>query len=223
MNRANLPVGIGLVAAALVVAACGSAATAGVVATSPSPSAGAGFRGGASGQLVQINPQTLILTGPNGDVTVTYSSATTVTKTSLAALADIAVGMCVNATGQKNASGAIVATTVTVSPGTANGCPVRAIPTPSPGASPRPSPSFSPPPGFANRAFASGQVTAVSGTSMTVHTVASGDVTVVVPSTATVTRSAVVNLAALQTGQCLSAIGPKDSSGNVQANALTIT
>jgi hypothetical protein len=44
-----------------------------------------------------------------------------------------------------------------------------------------------------------------------------------VPATARVTRSSVVTSAALQTGQCLSAIGTKDSAGNVQAAALTIT
>ena len=114
MNRSRLPIGIGVVAAGLVVAACGSAAAA--VTSSPSPSARTAFRGGASGQLVQINPQTLILTGPNGDITVTYSTTTTVSKTSLGGLADITVGSCVSATGTKNASGAIVATTLSVSP-----------------------------------------------------------------------------------------------------------
>jgi len=55
------------------------------------PAAGAARapRGGASGQLVQINGNTLILTGANGDVTVTYTTTTTITKTSTAALADI--------------------------------------------------------------------------------------------------------------------------------------
>ncbi|MGA8923896.1 MAG: hypothetical protein WB682_12195, partial [Candidatus Dormiibacterota bacterium] len=81
MKRSNLLVVIG---AAIVAAACGSAASASNPATaSPSPGAGAAaFRNGASGQLVQINGQTLIITGPNGDTTVSYSASTPITKTS---------------------------------------------------------------------------------------------------------------------------------------------
>lgn len=223
MNPSRLILGIAAIGATLVVAACGSGASAGTGTSSPSPGPRNGFRNGTSGQLVQINGQTLILTGPNGDATVTFTDSTTVTKTSIAALADITVGACVVATGQKDANGAITARTVTVSPKAASGCaPARVIPTPLPGASPRP--NFSPPPGgLANLSFTSGEVTAVSGTSVTLHTEVGGSVTITVPATARVTRSSVVTSAALQTGQCLSAIGTKDSAGNVQATALTIT
>src|SRR6202163_813625 len=106
-------------AAGLVAVACGSAATAANTA-SPSPSAGRGgaqFRAnGASGQLVQINGQSLILTGPTGDLTVTLSSSTTFTRTSTAALADIVPGVCIVATGQKDSTGALTASTVRLSP-----------------------------------------------------------------------------------------------------------
>src|SRR5579859_4177420 len=106
MKRSNLMVVIG---AAIVATACGNAASAGSsAAASPSPDArGNAFRDGASGQLVQINGQTLIVTGPNGDTTVTYSTSTTITKTSTAALADITAGTCIVATGSKDAGGAI--------------------------------------------------------------------------------------------------------------------
>jgi len=225
MQSSRLPVALATVAAALGLAACGAAATAGGTSASPSPSGSprAGLRGGASGQLVQISGQTLILTGPNGDTTVTFTDSTTITKTSTAALADVTVGTCVVATGQKDATtGAITARTVIVSPMGASGCAARVIPTPSPNASPRP--SFSPPPGgLANLSFTSGEVTAVNGTTVTLKTAAGASVAVMVPSTARVTKSAVVTAADLQTGQCLSASGPKDSSGNVQASALTIT
>ena len=225
MNPPRILTGLSALATVFVVAACGSAASAGTASTSPSPAARLALRG-ASGQLVQISGQTLILTGPSGDVTVTFSTSTTITKTSLVALADITVGSCVVATGTKDATtGAITARSVTLSPKTASGCPeppARVIPTPSPGASPRP--SFSPrPSGLANMSFASGQVTAINGTSLTVQAQAGADVTVIVSTTARVTRSAVVTAADLQTGQCLSANGPRDSSGNVQATALTIT
>jgi hypothetical protein len=211
-------------AAALLVAACGGPASAAT--SSPSPSAGAGgaFRNGASGQLVQINGQTLIITGPNGDTTVSYSASTTITKTSTAALADIAVGTCIVATGQKDATGSITANTVRVAPKPASGCAAivgsnpGAPGTPRPGASPRPTPS-----GLANRAAVSGEVTAAAGTSITVLNVAGASQVVTIPSTATVTRSFAVTPADLQTGQCLRASGAKDSSGTVQATSLTIT
>src|SRR5207244_1785618 len=73
-------------------------------------------RGGASGQLVQINGNTLILTGANGDVTVTYTTTTTITKMSTATLADITAGECIFANGAKDSSGLITATSVRLAP-----------------------------------------------------------------------------------------------------------
>jgi hypothetical protein len=220
MNR-FLPL---LAVAAFVLAACGSAASA--AKTSPSPSGANAPRNGASGQLVQVNGQTLILTGPNGDTTVTVSATTTYTKTSIATLADIIKATCIVATGQKDpASGAITATTVRISPKTAAGCAAAGFgPGTNPGrtppvtATPRPTPS-----GQANLAFVTGDVTAVSGTSVTVKTAASGSQTITVASAATITATADVTVAALQNGQCLRAIGPRDASGNVQATSVTIS
>src|SRR2546428_9174137 len=91
MSRFSIILCIG---ASLVLAACGNSASAGNTA-SPSPGIARAPRGGASGQLVQINGNTLILTGANGDVTVTYTTTTTITKMSTATLADITAGECV--------------------------------------------------------------------------------------------------------------------------------
>src|SRR3989442_6309225 len=88
MSRFSIILCIG---ASLVLAACGNSASAGNTA-SPSPGIARAPRGGASGQLVQINGNTLILTGANGDVTVTYTTTTTITKMSTANLADITAG-----------------------------------------------------------------------------------------------------------------------------------
>jgi len=220
------------------VAACGNAATAGTAATSPSPGAraGAANRGGAAGQLVQINPQMLIITGPSGDTTISYTAATTVSRTSNGGLADIAVGTCVVATGRKDANGAITATSVRVSPKPTGGCAAPAGgPGFGPGASPRPSfsprPSSTPrPSGFANLSIVAGEVTAVSGSAVTVlsatgatGTTGTTSQTISVPSAATVTKTGTASLSDLQTGQCLTAVGPKDSSGNVQASSLVIS
>ncbi|MGH7765232.1 MAG: hypothetical protein ACREOM_12540 [Candidatus Dormibacteraceae bacterium] len=227
MNRSSV---IAMIATTFFVAACGSAASASNGAPSPTPSAGrAAFRNGTSGQLVQINGPTLILTGPNGDATVTYSSTTTITKTSTAALADIVVGTCAVATGTKDATGAITVTSVRLAPKTASGCTLGFGPNPGAGATPRPTtprPSASPrpiPSGLANRSVVAGEVTAVSGTSVTILTTANGSQTITVPAAAAVMKSYAVTQADLQIGQCLVATGAKDAAGNVQATSLTIT
>jgi Domain of unknown function (DUF5666) len=223
MNRMVLMVAA---TAGLVAAACGSAATAANTASSsPSPGLGAGaaqFRNGAAGQLVRVNGQTLILTGPSGDLTVTISGTTTFTRTSTAVLADIVPGVCITATGQKDAGGMLTATTVRLSPKPSAGCGAagRFGPNASPpaGASPRPTPSGQPP-----IAFVTGEVTAATGISITVLTTPSGSQTITVPTTAAVTTTVVGSASDLQTGECLRATGARDAAGNVQATAITIT
>jgi hypothetical protein len=229
MNRSILLVAA---ATAFVLTACGGAASAAKSATSPSAGAGNAFRNGASGQLVQINGQTLILTGPNGDITVMVTSTTMFTKTSVGTLADITPGTCVLATGRKDATtGAVTATNVRLSPKTSAGCTAGGFaPGGVPGASPRP--SISPragatprptPSGQPNTAFVVGEVTNVSGTSVTVLMPATGSQTITVQAAATVTLSAMVSQSDLQNGQCLRANGSKDSAGDVLATAITIS
>jgi len=211
--------------AAFVLAACGSPASA--AKTSPSPSGANPSRNGTSGQLVQVSGQTLILTGPNGDTTVTVTASTTYTKTSIATLADIVKGACIVAGGQKDpTSGAITATSVRISPKAATGCaapgfgpgPNPGGPTPPAAATPRPTPG-----GQANLAFVAGEVSAVSGPSVTVKMAAGASQTFTVASAATITDTADVTQAALQTGQCLRANGTPDAAGSVQATSVTIT
>jgi hypothetical protein len=214
--------------AAFVLAACGSSASA--AKSSPSPSGGNAFRNGASGQLVQVSGQTLILTGPNGDTTITVSATTTYTKTSIATLADIIKGTCIVANGQKDpTSGAITATNVRISPRSAAGCANPAFgPGGNPGATPRPTPPVAATPrptpsGLTNVAFVTGEVTVVSGPTVSVKTAAGGNQTITVASTATITNTADVTEAALQNGQCLRATGARDAAGNVSATSVTIT
>jgi Domain of unknown function (DUF5666) len=218
MNRVLLLV---IVAIGLVAAACGNGASAANSSTSPTPNPGAQFRNGASGQLVQVNGQSLILTGPNGDLTVAITGGTTFTRTSTAVLADIVPGQCLVATGQKDSAGLLVAMTVRLSPKTASGCaaaPNRVGPSPAPGASPRPIPSGQP-----AQAFVTGEVTGAAGVSITVLTTGSGSQTITVPTTATVTRMLSASATDLQTGQCIRANGSRDSAGTVQATSIAIT
>jgi hypothetical protein len=204
--------------------ACGSAATANTSSSSPTPPGGgaAQFRNGASGQLVQVNGQNLILTGPTGDLTVTYSSTTSFSRTSNALLADIVPGVCIVATGQKDSPGALTATTVRLSPKPAAGCAAAARfgPNPSPpaGVSPRPTPAGQP-----AMAVVSGEVTATAGVSITVLTATTGSQTITVPTTAAVTTTLVASATDLRTGECLRANGSRDSAGTVQATSITIT
>src|ERR1700682_1937568 len=184
------------VAAAFVLAGCGATATAAKSSASPSPAAANALRNGAAGQLVQINGQTLILTGPNGDSTVMYTTSTSFAKTSVATLADITTGTCVLATGRKDATtGAVTATSVRLSPKSSAGCAAggfapggnpRAGATPPAGATPRPTPSGQP-----TAAFVIGEVTAVSGPSVTLLTQAAGSQTITVQAAATITLRAV--------------------------------
>jgi hypothetical protein len=216
MNRMIVVLAI---AAGVCVGACGSAATAANSSASPTPSGGAQFRNGAAGQLVQINGQTLILTGASGDITVTFSGTTTFTRTSTAVLADIVPGLCVVATGQKDSAGALTAMTVRLSPKSSTGCGAGQFgPNPSPGASTRPTPSGQP-----AMAFVNGEVTAATGTSITVLSAAGGSQTITVPTTATVSRMSSASTTDLRTGECLRANGARDSAGTVAATSIAIT
>jgi hypothetical protein len=171
---------------------------------------------------VQVNGQSLILTGPTGDVTVTVSTSTTFTRTSTAVLADIVPGVCILATGQKDSAGLLTATTVRLSPKVSGGCAAagRFGPNASPpaGASPRPTPSGQP-----AMAFVGGEVTAATGITITVLTPTSGSQTITVPTIAAVTTTAVAAATDLRTGECVRATGARDAAGTVQATSITIT
>jgi hypothetical protein len=171
---------------------------------------------------VQVNGQSLILTGPTGDVTVAVSTSTTFTRTSTAVLADIVPGVCILATGQKDSTGLLTATTVRLSPKVSGGCAAagRFGPNASPpaGASPRPTPSGQP-----AMAFVGGEVTAATGITITVLTTTSGSQTITVPTIAAVTTTAVGAVTDLRTGECVRATGARDAAGTVQATSITIT
>ena len=239
MHRVVLPLLAGC--GALALAACGSSAAAGTTTpkpgTSPTPRAGARAFNGAAGQLVQIKGQTLIVSNAQGDTTVAYTSSTPITQTSTATFADITSGECISATGTKDTSGAITASNVTVRNATNGSCTAAGVfgpggpgggagnggATRTPNPNRTPNPSFSPP---ANLGRANGLVTAVNGTSVTVQetgaTGTTSSTTITVPTTVQVSRIDTVDSSALQTGECLTALGQKDSSGTVQARTLTI-
>jgi len=224
MKRFAVPV---LVPLLLLAAACGGPANA---SSGPkaSPSPGRGFRNGASGQLVKITGTTLILSGTNGDTTVTFDSSTRISKTSSAAVGDIVPGICIVATGTKDAAGVVTATTVRLTPATNGACPAPGtgqgggggggfgfggFATPRPG---RPTPP-------ANLGFGAGLVTAVNGTQITVKSANGAASTVTVPTTVRVSKTSPATAADLQIGECVMATGQRDTSGTVAARALIIS
>jgi hypothetical protein len=219
MNR--LPLVLAAIAAAVAVAACGSA-DAGNGSSSASPSGGA-FARGADGQLVQISGNTLTLSSTSGiDTTVTYTASTVITKTSTGTVADVVPGVCITATGAKDATGAITAATVSVSSPVNGSCSAGFGFGGGGGARRSPSPGFTPNPAFANRAAVRGLVSAVNGTQVTVKTSTGAATTFTIPTTVRVTTTATATPSELTTGECIAAAGSRESSGTVSARSLII-
>jgi hypothetical protein len=218
------------VLATLALAACSStsAATNTGSKASPSPSGGANGRrpGGTAGELVRIAGTSLLVNTQTGDVSVALQSNTPVTRTRTGSVADITKGSCITATGTKDSSGALTAQTVLLSPAVNGSCTgagifggadgARPSFSPRPDRSPRPSPSGTPP------AFARGQVTAVSGTAVTLQDVQGGALTVTVPTTVRVAVSQAITAADLAVGDCVVTAGQKDSAGVVQARSVNV-
>lgn len=231
-------------AAALGAAACGSSSTGGASSASSTSStgtdAGGGGRGGlarnaAAGEVVQLSGTKLVLnTTQSGDVNVTFAATTPVSKTSTGSLGDITDGECLTATGQKDSTGTFTATTVNISDPVGGSCTAGGGLFGGPGAgnrSPNPSfspnPSRSPRPGGQNGMVIRGQVTAENGVSITLVQLggaSSGQsTTITVPTTATVSKTASATASDIAVGDCVAAIGPKDSSGTVTATTLAIS
>ena len=209
--------------AMLALAACGTSA-AGPASTSASSSAstqsgrGPG-RNGASGELVKLSGTTLILNAQSGDVTVVYNGSTRIQKTSTGTVADIVTGSCIVAAGQKDSSGAVTASVVRVSSKVNGSC---ALGGPGAGGGPRPTPRGTPRADQANAGFAAGEVTAVSGTSVTVLDATGASRPVTVPTTVRVSTSSSASASDLAVGDCVLATGSKDASGTVSARSLSI-
>jgi hypothetical protein len=207
--------------AAAALTACGGLGAAPKTASSPSPaspSPGRGAGGSAvSGKLVQLNGALLVVNEQAGDVKVSYDNSTMVLRTTAGSASDIAAGACVNATGQKDATGLLTADAVQVMlnmngtcsrPGSAGGG----------GGSGQGRGSGAPP----NVNAVSGKVASFSGTSMTVQVASGSVVTVTVPDTARITRTESAAPGQLAVGQCVRANGQKDSAGTVKARVVSI-
>jgi len=100
--------------------------------TGTRPSGGAGFRGGnfgaASGAVTSVSGDAVTISEKNprtaatSSVVVTLTSATTFTQRTTASSSDLAVGKCANAFGPADSTGAVTASSITISTPGPNGC-----------------------------------------------------------------------------------------------------
>ena len=223
-----LPAAAAAVLAAVAVAACGASTSGSSPAASPSSSAGVRRANAAAGTLVQVSDTTLVLSTSTGDVTISYSSTTPITLTATGSYADIQVGSCINATGTKDATGAVTASSVTITSPVNGSCSLGSFVGGSRGAFPggRPGASFRPratPSGLpANVASVRGTVAAVNVTQVTVQKSGGTSQTITVPTTIKVSTTSTGSASDLTQGACVAAVGPKAASGTVTARTLVI-
>jgi hypothetical protein len=103
--------------AALTLAACGgsgSATGSSSAGTRSTAIAGGGVKGGIAGQITRLGGDKMVVKGPSGNVTVTYSPSTNVLLTSSATQSNVVAGACVVVTGRREPAGPVTADTVQV-------------------------------------------------------------------------------------------------------------
>ena len=195
--------------------------------SSPTPSgsrAARGIRPAAQGTIAAVAPTSMEVQSPqSGQVTVTFGPKTAFTATTATTKGAVAVGTCVTAMAARSPSSGSAAPS-----------------TPASSASPRPRiTSFTASTvvitkpvngtcngGFGDFARATGKVSAVTGSTMTVvGTTRSGSVTYTVtvdPSTMYTTTGS-GTAASLAVGKCVIAFGSTDSTGAVAANRIAVS
>jgi hypothetical protein len=210
-----------IAAATVALAACGSTTSASTTTPAAATPSGAGARG-AAGEVAQITGSQLIINAATGDITVLFTGTTIVQRTRTGSLADLTVGTCVAVTGSKDATGAVTAAAIRTFTATSTSCTLtgNGFGTRSPGAVPRPSGSPARPPN-ANFALTVGAVTAAAAGTITVQTTA-GPSTITVPTTARISLVTTATDGDISVGDCVTATGPRTSSGTVTARTITI-
>lgn len=234
-------------AVGIAAAACGGSSVASTTQPSTAPSGGARTPGsvpGASGTIAAVNGATLqVQNAQTGQVAVTYSPTTVIRQTTTATVAAVTVGSCISAFGTPNSTsstgspvgGPITASTVSVSQPTNGTCARGGFggrPGGTPGSGSRPAGGFGggggTRPGGGSFGAASGQVTAASGTTVTVdevnpQTQKTTSVTVTLTGTTVFTTTGTATASAIVVGQCARAAGTADQTGTIAATTLTIS
>ena len=201
---------------------------------------------GASGTIAAISGKTLqVQSDQAGQVAVTYSAATAITREADAALSDVAVGECVMVGADPTTSGAdtgaVAATSVRITDPVNGACTgglgiggpggrPGGMPSEMPSEMPTDRPSDMPPGGPGGmRPGTSGKVTGVTATGFTVDAVQpvppgsatqstnTSPVAVAVDGRTTYTKTVDATAADLEVGLCTMASGSADNSGSVSA------
>ena len=246
-------------ALAVTLSACGGGGTHAASGTTTTTTGGrAGSQGfpGTSGSVAAVSGSSMeVQNQQTGQVTVSWKSSTTFSQTATVAASSVTVGDCVTVIGS-SASGALTATTVTVSQpdssgscstnpfGGGSGLPGGGFPggTPPNGGSLPSRPSGSLPAGGSGFGFASGKVSSVGATSLVLYgTSSSGfggnppqgstppttakptSVTVTVTSSTHYSETESASASSLAVGDCVTANGSTDSTGQVTATNIRIT
>lgn len=206
---------------------------------------------GASGTIASVSGSSMEVQGSDSQTTVTYTSSTTINETVSSSASSITSGVCVSAfgkptSGSSNSSepfgGPITATSVTISQPTSGTCSsgfgggagsggAGGAPPGGGEFSGRTPPSSFPkgrklPSGFGSFGAASGMVTAVSGSTVTVQeTTPQGETPVAVTLTSSTTYSQTQSASAsvLVVGQCARAFGTSSSTGAIAADSITVS
>jgi len=256
--RGGLMLATALLLADAVLAGCAAGkSAAGQAVPTGSQQGRSGFGGGpaAFGTLAEIDGRVLqVQNQATGQVSVSYSASTAFAQTRTVTVAAIRVGSCVTVIGQRrqasgspsaapSRAGSIPAASVQIS-ATVNGSCLAGIgrgggrPSGFPSGRPSGFPSGRPTGfpsgrqsggGFAGfGAFATGKVSAIGGSSLTVQTPARGQqaastVTVTLSASTSYTETGPATAAALRVGECLSATGRTGSTGAVAATRITIS
>ena len=243
MNRRVFGPSVGLIAVlAVALSACGGAGPA--TAEQPAePSATSAAASGAAGTVAAVSASDIQVQNPRtGQVRVSFTPATSFTKTVPATTGDLVVGDCALATGAPQSAGTpqatgdptapLIATSVLISPATADGaC--------SPGGFGGPrgprgggGPAGAAPPRSPNRPDGGsrgrggtvlGKITSVSGSGFVVQLGPSNTTrSVVTTQTTAFSKTVTTDKSGLAVGQCVTAVGPSDDTGTVAASSISI-
>lgn len=241
MNRRVFGPSVGLVAVlAMALSACGGTdptaaeRSAEPGAAPPAPAGAAGTVAAVSATDIQVqNPRT-------GQVRVTFTPSTSFTKTVPGTAGDLVVGDCTMATGATNAdpTAPLTATSVLISPASADGtCSPSGVGGPrgarrggggpdssAPGgATPSGSPNRPAGAGRGRGGIALGKITSISGAGFVVQLGASDTTrSIAITTTTTITKTVPTDKTGLAVGECVSALGPSDDTGTVEASSISI-
>lgn len=164
------------------------------------------------GNLSNINGNTLTLNTTQGPVTISVGSDTTIQKTDTGTLTDIHEGAFIIASGNQDANGNIIATSIRIQPELQN------IPSIQPTRTPRSRAGINPP---SQRQGAMGAVTKIDDNALTLDT-AQGPVVVNTDSNTAIQMTIKGSLQDFKEGESLFVMGNQDENGNISATSIRI-